>query len=174
MNKIIHYKTTDGKRVLTNPIDKEDCDNEIVAHYYKDGVGTIVFEKELTIIPKALFRGAWTLKEVVIPKSVRMIENNAFEKCKHLKIVILQNGLLGIGERAFAYTEIKEVVIPSSVIVICKFAFSHCPNLKLVDFHIPYSACIVGDHCFHASPMHTLHTTENHIFSPTAFDPIQL
>ena len=151
MNKIL-YMSTDGKEVLTNPISKEDCDNEVVGHYYKDGVGTIVFAKELTIIPKAFLRGSWTLESIVIPSSVKMIDDNAFERCRHLKKVKLQEGLLSIGERAFSYSGLESIVIPSSVFVLCKEAFSHCANLMSAKFCKPKSACVIGIHCFRESP----------------------
>lgn len=151
MNKI-QYTSTDGKAILTNPINKEEFGNEIVEHKYKDGVGTISFKNELLTIPKAFFRGAWTLESIIIPPSVKMIEDEAFTKCRHLKAVKLQEGLHSIGERAFSFTEIESVVIPSSVLVICKEAFSHCENLTSVKICKPKSACVIGNHCFHESP----------------------
>ena len=151
MNNIIRYTSTNGRIVLPLTTETEDG-NKIIYNTYKDGIGIITFRAELKTIPQELFRGSLTLETISIPSSVKMIDDNAFEKCRHLKKVKLQEGLLSIGERAFANTELENVVIPSSVFVVCKFAFSNCPNLTAVKVCKPKSACVIGKDCFSNSP----------------------
>lgn len=151
MNNIIRYTSNNGRIVL--PLYSEFQDgNQIKHNTYKDGIGTIAFEKELKTIPQELFRGSLTLETISIPPSVQMIEDEAFSKCRHLKAVKLQEGLHSIGQRAFAYTGLENVVIPSSVLVVCSEAFSHCENLTKLKFSKPKSACVIGIDCFNESP----------------------
>lgn len=151
MNNIVRYTSTDGRIVLPLTTEMEDG-NKMLHNTYKDGVGIISFKEELKSIPQGLFRGCLTLETIFISSSVRMIENDAFIKCRHLKAVKLQEGLLSIGKWAFAYTEIESVVIPSSVLVVGSEAFSHCKNLTSVKICKPKSACVIGTHCFRESP----------------------
>lgn len=151
MNNIIRYTSTDGRIVLPLYSELQDG-NKIKHNTYKDGIGSIVFEKELTTIPKNLYRGSLTLQSIDIPPSVKMIEDNAFDGCKHLKQVEFYDGLRSIGKRAFAYTGLENVVIPSSVLVVCSEAFSHCESLTKLKFSKPQSACVIGTHCFRESP----------------------
>lgn len=169
MSNTLRYTSTNGRIVLPTTTQMEDG-NRIVNNTYKGGVGTIEFADELTIIPKAFFRGAWTLETIIIPNSVRMIEDGAFEKCRHLKNVKLQDGLLSIGKRSFAGTGLERAIIPSSIVVVCSEAFSHCDNLTSVYFKKPKSACVIGERCFHFSPTNIEKAYEYDIFAHSAFD----
>ena len=60
------------------------------------------------------------------------IAKNAFAACKDLEVVELGDGLLSIGENAFAGTKLKEINIPASVLMVDDGAFSNCPELKAV------------------------------------------
>ena len=150
MNKI-QYTSTDGKIVLPLTQKMEDG-NRIVSNTYKDGVGIITFKAEVKTIPQGLFRGSLTLENISIPSSVKAIDDSAFEKCRHLKKVKLQDGLLSIGKRAFLETGLEGVIIPSSVFVVSSLAFSHCESLTTVKFNKPNSAIVIGINCFLDSP----------------------
>ena len=151
MNSILRYTSTNGKIVLPLYSEMEDGNN-ILHNTYKDGVGIITFKAEVKTIPQGLFRGSLTLESISIPSSVKAIDDSAFEKCRHLKKVNLSDGLLSIGKRAFAYTDLGNVVIPSSVLVVSSEAFSHCECLTTVKFSKPISAMVIGTNCFLNSP----------------------
>ena len=150
MNKI-QYTSTDGRIVLPLTQKMEDG-NRIVSNTYKDGIGIITFKAEVKTIPQGLFRGSLTLESISIPSSVAAIDDSAFEKCRHLKKVKLQDGLLSIGKRAFLGTGLEGVIIPSSVFVVSSLAFSHCESLTTVKFNKPNSAIVIGINCFLDSP----------------------
>lgn len=150
MNQI-QYTSTDGRIVLPLTQKMEDG-NRIVNNTYQDGVGTITFKAEVKTIQQGLFRGSLTLESISIPSSVKAIDDSAFEKCRHLKKVNLSDGLLSIGKRAFAYTDLENVVIPSSVLVVSSEAFSHCECLTTVKFSKTISAMVIGTNCFLDSP----------------------
>ena len=77
------------------------------------------------------------LEEVVLPKSIKCIENDAFGHCKRLKrVVVTGEKLESIGAQAFAYSGLESFVAPASLRVLEEGVFSHCPMLKHVDFGV--------------------------------------
>lgn len=66
------------------------------------------------------------IEEIVIPKSVRKIETNAFKGCKKLKKIIFEQGsvLEEIGSKAFFDAPIVEVNLPDTVTILADDAFS--------------------------------------------------
>ena len=73
-----------------------------------------------------------TVREIIIPKSVKKIGENAFYGCKNLISIILQEGLESIGDNWFKNASIKEIVIPKSVKTIGDKAFEYCSDLTRV------------------------------------------
>ena len=74
--------------------------------------------------------------EIIIPKSVKSIGNEAFYDCKNLTSVILQEGLESIGDDCFSNTAIEEIVIPKSVTNINPDSFpDDTVILRPADYH---------------------------------------
>jgi hypothetical protein len=56
------------------------------------------------------------LKKIVLPPTIREIENNAFAWCKSLESINLPEGLVSIGKKAFyGCTKLKSLYVPNSV-----------------------------------------------------------
>ena len=70
--------------------------------------------------------------EITVPKSVEVIEHQAFAGCFPLKAVNFSEGLKKIGGNAFGATPIERVVIPASVTEIDPNAFVACDSLKVI------------------------------------------
>ena len=70
--------------------------------------------------------------EITVPKSVEVIDHQAFAGCLPLKAVHFSEGLKTIGGNAFIGTPIKRVVIPASVTEIDPGAFAACDSLKVI------------------------------------------
>lgn len=58
-----------------------------------------------------------------------LIGENAFRNCTSLVQVVISNGVVGIGERAFDTCSLRNVLIPASVNDIQDRAFADCANL---------------------------------------------
>lgn len=69
---------------------------------------------------------------VVVRPGVTAIGNNAFAKFSKLAFVSLPDGLLTIGENAFAETDVEQLVIPASVTSIGASAFLWCDKLRTI------------------------------------------
>ena len=71
------------------------------------------------------------LREVVLPKSLKSIGNNAFSDCKYLEKVVIQDGLLSIGNDAFNNCKsLNEIHLPNSLVEIGSGAFYYCTKLS--------------------------------------------
>lgn len=79
------------------------------------------------------FQFCESLKEVILPESLKTIGNESFYGCKSLESITLPSGLQSIGDRAFQLCKsIKEIVIPKSVKQIGMMAFEGCKSLKSI------------------------------------------
>ena len=80
---------------------------------------------------------------IVIPGSVKIIEDWAFYSCDNLRDITIENGVEYISDRAFHKTAISSIKIPESVRFMGLNAFSGCKNLK--EIQIPSSLKIFED-----------------------------
>lgn len=103
-----------GYGAVVNIIGSESNDFEIVAGKlikYKGALRDVVIPDTVTIIGEMAFNDLEGIRKVTIPKSVTSIEDSAFQNCKNL----------------------KRVNMPKSVTSIGSFdacAFEHCSSLK--------------------------------------------
>jgi hypothetical protein len=75
------------------------------------------------------------LTGVILPDTVTVINNDAFNRCRNIKNVSFPNVLVTIGGSAFYYCDnIVELTIPGSVTTIRDYAFTHCEALRTLTF----------------------------------------
>lgn len=94
----------------------------------------IVFEpgSNITSIGTLCFSDCDLITTVVIPDTVKRIEECAFDTCEDLEYVYLPEGLEYIGDEAFDYCdELSYVRVPDSVESIGTWAFDDCPRLYI-------------------------------------------
>lgn len=73
------------------------------------------------------------LESIEIPSSVRKIGKYAFFNCKSLNKIILNEGIVELGESSFANNEsLESITLPNSLKTIKSNAFSYCYNLTNV------------------------------------------
>ena len=63
----------------------------------------MVFPNCIECIEKECLKNS-EIRRIIIPKSVKTIEDKAFNECYNLNSVTLQEGLESIGEDCFTYT----------------------------------------------------------------------
>jgi len=108
----------------------------------KDGV---LFNKEKT---KIIIFPAGKTGDYLIPKSVRSIEDSAFQTCKGLTSLSFSYGVSSIGANAFnGCIGLGYLIIPGSVTSIGESAFWGCTSLSTVMFD--GNAPILGDGAFY-------------------------
>ena len=133
----LEYLTVDEKNEFFDS--REGC-NAII----KTKSNTLYVGCRTTVIPdgvKVIANGAFTTCsvgrdiepfEITIPKSVEVIESQAFAGCRPLKKITFSEGLKSIGHWAFNATSLESVVIPASVNDISPRAFNRCDSLKVI------------------------------------------
>ena len=101
------------------------------------GCKTTVIPDGVKVIANGAFMTCWggydmEPFEITIPKSVEVIDHQAFAGCLPLKAVHFSEGLKKIGGSSFIGTPIERVVIPASVTEIEPGAFAACDSLKVI------------------------------------------
>ena len=73
------------------------------------------------------------LETIILPNSLRKIDEYAFSQCSKLKRVVIPDGVLEIGKSAFSFcSSLEEIVIPESVKQLAEDAFYRCSSLESV------------------------------------------
>lgn len=83
-------------------------------------------------IPDSCFQDL-DIKSISIPSSIKIIQDKAFEGCKHLSNVQLADSIEIIYAMAFSdCPQLRTITLPDSITLIGSFAFSDCPQLKTI------------------------------------------
>ena len=88
-----------------------------------------------------------SMKTLVIPETVVVIGENAFNTCENLTSVVINGPVTEIPEYAFAWCEnLTTVVLPDSVTSIDSGAFAGCSSLTSLE--IPAGVTYIGEDAF--------------------------
>lgn len=104
---------------------------ETATNTLKIGLSSTKIPNTVTTIGGGAFEGT-TLKSIVIPEGVTLIENEAFKDCKSLEAVSLPNSLERIYPFAFRNSNISSISIPVGVKYISEDVFDGCNNLSTI------------------------------------------
>ncbi len=105
----------------------------------------VVFSDGITEIGDYYLWDFGEVKEIQLPKTLRVIQQGAFEDCRRLESIELPEKLEEIGERAFAFCKLKEINLPDSVKKIGDEAFC-CNKLQEVKWFdsVSYGSRVYG------------------------------
>lgn len=93
--------------------------------------GTYTIPDGVISISSHAFSSASNIKSIIVPSSVKHIEEFSLSCCADS--IVLSNGITEIGYGAFSdCPNLKSITIPDSVTCIKKYAFYNCPNLKAI------------------------------------------
>jgi hypothetical protein len=98
-NNVILYTSADGSIVAPYKTDVFGAD--IVSNEYINGLGVIVFDKDVTSIGDWAFGYCSNLTSIDIPNSVTSIGEYAFRECTSLSSVTIPESTTSIGNSAF-------------------------------------------------------------------------
>ncbi len=104
---------------------------KISEFYNKELIGSrLVIKDGIEIIDTNFFRKS-IIKDVIFPKSLKVIDFWAFDSCQNIIDLILNDGLEEIGNFAFQdCSNIERITLPQSLRKIGDFAFMGCRNLR--------------------------------------------
>ena len=102
----------------------------------KSGVWNNVSIREgTTLIAEKVFYDQEHMIDLVLPNSLKYINDYAFNNCKNLRSITFGNSLLEIGRDAFASIDsLTHLQFPNSLQIIGPQAFYYCDSLKSVSF----------------------------------------
>ena len=123
------------------------CDAELIGHTWKDGVGTLYFNEDITVVRDDAFAYCSSLTSITIPDSVTSIGERAFYGCSSLTSITIPDSVTSIGERAFyGCSSLTSITIPDSVTSIGEWAFYGCSSLTSIT--IPNGVASIGNYTF--------------------------
>lgn len=117
-----------------------DAAKTIILFYSLGRDGNIVLPSTIQIIGAGVFQNNMKITEIVIPASVKEIQEDAFNMCLYLANITFETSQeagasLVIGDRAFAYcAAVKELNLPSYVTAIGEEAFYKAALLTTINF----------------------------------------
>jgi len=127
--------------------------NKTVLVKYRGEAADVIIPKGVKVIEEDAFYENKNLVSVTIPASVTSIGREAFYNCERLTTVTFapRSRLMNIGEDAFSdCISLTTITIPASVTSIGDGAFSDCPNITAIT--IPASVTSIGDGAFEYCP----------------------
>lgn len=93
----------------------------------------IVIGDKVRRLPRGLYTGNTNITEVTLPKSVEIIDANAFEYCKNLEYIGLSDNITTISDFAFnGCTSLTGIHWPLNLETIGSSAFRECKSLTTV------------------------------------------
>ncbi len=147
-NNKIYYTTTDGKKMFPYKFDIATFGAILISNIYKDGVGVMTFDDDVTMIGDEAFSTCDSLTSVTIGDSVTTIGNSAFVGCDRLTSVNIPDSVTEIGEGAFyGCSSLTSVTIGDSVTSIGDDAFCYCDSLTSVTIGDSVTSIGLGAFC---------------------------
>ena len=116
-------------------------------------MGGILYEANIDWLPYMNYIPTYSFAHskvvsIYLPANIAYIDICAFEDCKNLETVHINDGVRRIEEGAFRWcSNLKSVNIPYGVRSIKKELFSHCSSLEEID--LPHSLTVIDDYAFH-------------------------
>lgn len=115
----------------------------------------IIMPSTLRVIEENAFSDCRELEEAIIPEGVEYIGRGAYENCHKLSKVSIPESITTLPDDVFKMCwNLKEVILPSSLIAIGAGSFSECRELIEVD--IPESVRIIGAGAFSGSSINSI------------------
>lgn len=84
--------------------------------------------------------------KIVLPASVTIIGDNAFDGCTNLSVLDIKGTITAIGDYAFRSTKLDNFTFPNGISKISDYAFQNCYTLK--EIVIPDSVVSIGESAF--------------------------
>lgn len=107
--------------------------------FHSNDLNRVLLPKTISVIGDYAFEDCRNLEDVNIPESCTHIGSFAFSQCLNMQEITFPEALQEIGQYAFRYCKsIKEVTIPSSVINLAPDAFVYCYSVE--HFYGKYSS----------------------------------
>lgn len=96
----------------------------------------IILPDTIKTIENSAFNGSESLEKINLPNGLKKIGNNTFANCVNLKEITIPSTVTEIGDKAFSNTALKEITLPSGLVKLGANAFSGSKYLETINFDI--------------------------------------
>ena len=125
---------------------------------YKNIIKITILD-DISKLNKGCFENIISLKEIILPQSLKYIEEHSFRNCKNLSLIKLPTNIIKLGEGTFlSCSNLQSIQLSKNVTKIPKNCFYDCSKLSkiYIDNSIPYEGDIqflnnittLDDYCF--------------------------
>jgi len=115
--------------------------------FEKSSLKNLIIPSTVKQISPYAFNNCSKLKQAIIKGNIPSIESNTFSLCDRLESVMLPNSISIIGDNAFGdCARLKDITIPHGVTEIGESAFIGCHNLEKIE--IPNTVKVIGESAF--------------------------
>lgn len=144
-----YYGTDTTMRIPDTILDRPVVSIEPNAFSDNTTIEYVEFGANMKILSSFCFSNS-ALKEVTLPSSLEQVVMCAFQNCKQLEKVTIEDGSLTTITRNTFYgcTSLSSVDLGASVTAIEKYAFGNCPNLQKI--YIPNSVTSIDSTAFYS------------------------
>lgn len=149
-NNVITYTAKTKLKETTTPasagLHTNAFNASIISHSFSEGVGTITFSNDVTIIGERAFGDCSDLTLINLPYSVTTIGRGAFQE-SGLTTITFPNSVTTIGAWSFYDCfKLSSITFGNSVTTIEEYAFFEC--VALTSITIPHSVTTIGERAF--------------------------
>lgn len=125
--------------------------------FSNSSVKEVVVPDSVKVISSAAFAWCEKLEKINFPAGLKMIDEVAFANCSSLKEIVLPDGLEFVGAGAFhACSSAEKAILPPSLTSLSRRVFDFCVSLK--DVIIPDSVTVIQDGVFsHCESLKSIH-----------------
>ena len=101
--------------------------------FYQAEIGSISMPDTVRVLGEGAFEQSCLDTEIQIPAQVTVLPDRLFYGCEHLAEISVPDGLVSIGEFAFAYSGIQEISLLDSLVSLGRYAFASCSQLREIE-----------------------------------------
>lgn len=154
-DRIVTPTEINGKKVTKISPRKTQIDFIDVTTYtffeaYNKNTSEVVISEGVISLDPYTFYGQTLLKSITLPKSLKVIGSNVFERCENLTSITVPENVTTIGAYAFAGSGLTEIFLPEGLKSIGESAFTGVPVTQL---YIPDSVIYIGSYAFSYSKL---------------------
>lgn len=154
-------KTLVDSETSSTKVEKMVVPGEVLKGYenYETGANlkTVTIPEGYDRLGDNAFNGQKRVETFILPSTLKLIGNSAFENCGALTSITLNDGLENIGKQAFAGTKLTKISFPHSLRIINDAAFA---DLRIEELKFNAGLYYIGNTAFGLKDGMTVKTIE--------------
>lgn len=119
--------------VVWKPLDCATGDADFHPFYRCSSLKTAIVDTTIERLPPAVFNDMRWLEEIMLPNKLQEIPDNFAPYSQSLRHIVIPGSVKVIQHAAFYSSNLEDIVIPDKVDLIEAYAFSYCDTLRKVD-----------------------------------------